>query len=141
MKTISSLSAYLICGLLMCSIAFAAALPVDPIVDKDYAGYLLKLPKMMAPNATYYQLLPIGIALERTNGWDGESGIQVDKLLGVSTEAKRQFAAVKLLVKDDLAGLEMIFNGGEKPGVPPGEFAAYPTIFLFFEIVDQRGNR
>jgi len=112
--------------LLICLFLYSIALPslaqrqLSPaqqaFVAKDYAVYLAAAPGELAgvaarPQAVFEAMLPAAIALEKTQGWDGESGKQLAALFGAAPDAARWWEECKLLVQGDANGLSKLFDG------------------------------
>jgi len=108
-------------GIFFYSIAFPslAQRQLSPALQafmaKDYAAYLMAAPGelvgvMERPQAAFEAMLPAAIALEKTAGWDGESGKQLAALFTASPDAARWWAACKLLVRGDANGLSKLFD-------------------------------
>jgi hypothetical protein len=88
---------------------------------KDYPAYLTRVTAELAAVAQHPALEPIlsvAIALEKTRGWDGESGKQIAGILAQSPDAARYLMACKLLVRGDAGGLPKLFDGP-----PPSPYA------------------
>jgi len=120
---------FLLINLFLCSIALPslAQRQLSPaqqaFTAKDYAAYLVAAPGelggvMERPQAAFEAMLPAAIALEKTAGWDGESGKQLAALFAASPDAARWWAACKLLVQGDVNGLPKLFDGP-----PPSPYA------------------
>ena len=93
------------------------------LAAKDYAGYLQVAPAELTattarPQAAFEALLPAAIALEKTGGWDGETGQGIAALFAKSPDAARWLAACRLLVQGDAHGLPTLFDGP-----PPSPYA------------------
>ncbi|MHB0936365.1 MAG: hypothetical protein ACYDCO_10730 [Armatimonadota bacterium] len=93
------------------------------LAAKDYAGYLQVAPAELAaaaarPQAAFEALLPAAIALEKTKGWDGETGKGIIALFAKTPDAARWLAACRLLVQGDANGLPKLFDGP-----PPSPYA------------------
>jgi hypothetical protein len=88
---------------------------------KDYPAYLTQVTAELATvvqRPALEPILSVAIALEKTRGWDGESGKQITELLAQSPDAARWLAACKLLVQGDAGGLAKLFDGP-----PPSPYA------------------
>jgi len=93
------------------------------LVAKDYPAYLAAAPGeldgvMERPQAAFEAMLPAVIALDKTAGWDGETGKGIAALFAASPDAARWWAACKLLVRGDANGLTKLFDGP-----PPSPYA------------------
>ena len=100
---------FVLIGLLLYSIALPSlgqkqlSLAKQAFLAKDYAAYLPTAPGELAgmaarPQEAFESILPAAIALEKTAGWEGETGKQIAALFAASPDAARWFMACKLLV-------------------------------------------
>jgi len=89
---------------------------LQAFVTKDYPTYLAAAPGELAgiearPQVAFEAMLPAAIALEKTAGWEGESGKQLTPLFAASPDTARWWEACKLLVQGDANGLPRLFGG------------------------------
>jgi len=141
-KIILIIYKHILCCLLIYSFLFIA-IPIFPqqvatpegqaFAQKDYMHFIVHLDNVLTdvpeqPQKEFVTISAIAIALSKTHGWAGDSGKKAVELLKSSPDALRYLDAVHLLLDENIAGLNKLFDGK-----PPDAKAMVASVRLLRE--------
>ncbi len=100
---------------------------------KNYAGYLDNLSNELAPTQSgsplpFDKLAMIIVALDKTQGWDRNTGVQARDLLTNDALATRQFAALHALLGKDVKPIVALWADRKAEPDFPSSLAASKTL-------------